>query len=207
MKNAKTAKLMFRWSLLTSVLIAMVWGVWYFIEGSIPTLRYIRMTDSWTISLPFVISYCWSVVFGPLISVTLVSLLRSQRVNKLINDQCGSLCVLGWFAYLGSMLCIMVLGAFSVFDEKLAVWGVGAAGASCLLGGFLIGLISDSGKMMALLFGIFFGTPLSVGLALCNVHFGFGAVIGQIVGTAVSCLLVALIKPNYKKFFQWILVK
>lgn len=74
-------KLMFRWSLLTTGLIALFWTIWYLIAGSVPTITSIKMTDTWTYFLPFGISRWWDILIGPIWSTIIILLLTTFKVK------------------------------------------------------------------------------------------------------------------------------
>jgi len=69
MNKIRRNKLMFRWSLVTAILIALFWVIYYFIIGSVPVVTEIQI-ESFTLLFPFGgISRWWDILIGPIYSV------------------------------------------------------------------------------------------------------------------------------------------
>jgi len=82
MDTEKMKKLMVRWSVLTAGVIALFWGAWYLITGSIPVVTEIRMASNWTIHLPFGISRLSDVAVGPIWSTLLIWIFCKRNEKK-----------------------------------------------------------------------------------------------------------------------------
>ena len=82
MQEEKKHKLMWRWSLITAGTIVLFWTIWYLIAGQVPVTTSIKMTENWTIQLPFSISRWWDVLIGPIWSIVLISLFTNERITK-----------------------------------------------------------------------------------------------------------------------------
>lgn len=78
----KRMELIWRWSLVTGGLIALFWAIWYLIAGEVPVLTNLKMTEEWTLVLPFGISRWWDTLIGPIWSTLLILLFTSQRVRE-----------------------------------------------------------------------------------------------------------------------------
>jgi len=75
----RTQKLMFRWSLVTGGLIALFWAIYSLSTGSVPIVTSVKMTSTWTMSLPFGISRWWDILIGPIWSIIIISFLTKLK--------------------------------------------------------------------------------------------------------------------------------
>ena len=75
----RTKQLMLRWSLVTGGLIALSWVIYYLIAGSVPTVTSMKVTDTWTLSLPFGISRWWDILIGPIWSIIIIYLFTKLK--------------------------------------------------------------------------------------------------------------------------------
>ncbi len=71
----------FLWSLASVAAIAAFWAVWHLIAGSVPTVSMLRLTDSWTINLPFSISRWWDIVGGTLWAAIIAATFGNRAVS------------------------------------------------------------------------------------------------------------------------------
>ena len=73
--------LLWRWPLVTFIVFALFWGIWYFVAGSVPATESVKLTitESWT--LPFAVSRWWDLLFGPAY-VLAILVFRHPEVQK-----------------------------------------------------------------------------------------------------------------------------
>lgn len=69
----KTQTLMFRWSIVLSALIAMFWGIVFYVDGIIPHITTISLTNQWSLMLPFHVSRWFDILLGPIGSIVFVT--------------------------------------------------------------------------------------------------------------------------------------
>ncbi len=72
MNKERRNRLMFRWSLVTAGAIALFWGIWYLIAGSVPT----PSDAGWFGWKPPLISRWWDILIGPIWSIAMIWTLR-----------------------------------------------------------------------------------------------------------------------------------
>jgi len=82
MGNTRKIKLIVRWSLVTAGLIAFFWTIWYLVAGNVPIVTSIKMTETWTIQLPFGISRWWDILIGPIWATAIILISTSERITK-----------------------------------------------------------------------------------------------------------------------------
>jgi len=51
-------------------------------SNKVPVTTSIKMTENWTLHLPFGISRWWDVLIGPIWSIVLISLFTNERITK-----------------------------------------------------------------------------------------------------------------------------
>ena len=81
-ERLKRKVLVWRWSFITALTITGFWTLWYFINGQVPVVTDIKMTEEWILKLPFGISRWWDILIGPIWSIIIISLFANQRVRK-----------------------------------------------------------------------------------------------------------------------------
>src|SRR3989338_8135811 len=81
MENERTFKLVVRWSFLSAVLIALFWTVWYVVNGDVPVVTHIKITDEYNYLLPFRISRWWDILIGPIFSILVILLVTSKQIH------------------------------------------------------------------------------------------------------------------------------
>jgi hypothetical protein len=156
-----------RWSIVTAGLIALFWAIWWLINGSVPVITSIRMTENWTLVLPFGISRWWDILIGPIWSTAIVFLMTNKRVKE---DQ---YLILGLISGIGLILGL-ILGLAYGLGFGLA-YGLGFG----LAGGLVFGLAG--GLALGLVYGLAYG--LGFGLAYGLVFgLGFGLAYGLVFG-------------------------
>jgi hypothetical protein len=174
MNPARRNTLMLRWSVVTAGAIALFWGVWYLVNGSVPVVTSIPLTPKINWNLPFGISRWWDVLLGPLYSVILIDLfsdIMGRFSNKIERENLT----------LGVVLGLIAGVAFGL------VLGLGCAGLviglgfelSLSLAATLYTVDLAHGLLVGLIVGVAFGLVLGLGCA--------GLVVGLIA-------LVALVK-------------
>ncbi len=161
-------KMALRWSIVTAGLIALFWAIWWLINGSVPVVTSIRMTENWTLVLPFGISRWRDILIGPIWSTAIVFLMTNKRVKE---DR---------YLILG-----LILGLVFGLAGGLA-YGLGYG----LAGGLAFGLAGE--LAYGLVFGLGFGLGYGLGFGLTyglagGLIFGlaYGLAGGIIVGLVV----------------------
>jgi hypothetical protein len=148
---------MLRWSLVVGGLIALFWVIYYLIVGSVPTVTSIKMTETWTMSLPFGISRWWDIMFGPIWSIIIIYLLTKLKGK---DDDLVAALVVG----LGVSLIVGLVAGLTV--------GLGAGLGVSLIFGLAAGL----GVSLIVGLGAGLGVSLTVGLG-AGLIFGLVALI------------------------------
>jgi hypothetical protein len=149
----RVKKLIIRWSVVTSALIAAFWLIWYWFAGSVPIMTSIKITESWIIYLPFGISRWWDILVGPIWSTIIILFLTNPRLKD--ADIAAGL----------AASLVVSLGAGLVA-------GLGASLAASLAAGLATGLLVGLGT------GLIFGLGVSLVLSLV---FGLAALIRLII--------------------------
>jgi len=168
-------KLMLKWSIVSSLLIASFWAVSYFINGTVPTTTQIFWDDSGQIvwNLPFAISAWWDIILGPIFSILLVPIYSSSKKEK--HD------------YRSGLICSMIFG-FGIGFPSGFLFSPNIALPFALAGGAVFGLI---GKIR---YGFGYGLAFSLGFGLF-----MGLTYGLIAGLT-ACLIAGLAYGLIKLF-------
>jgi len=82
MTRSRKVKLMVRWSIFSAVLIAAFWTIWYLVAGQVPAVESIKMTETWTIQLPFAMSRWWDILIGPIWSIIIILVVTIGRFQS-----------------------------------------------------------------------------------------------------------------------------
>jgi len=210
-------KLMLRWSILTAVLIALFWTMYYLIVGSVPVVSSIKMTPDSTLTLPFAISRWWDILLGPLFSCIFVLFFTSRRITKdkdLVGINLGASLVVGLFFGLISGLLVVRQGVSpdTGLVSSLAL-GLGVS----LISGLLVvrqGVSPDTGLVgslivgpgVSLVSGLFVGLGVSLALGLgvslvFSLFVGLGASLGAGLVIGLDTLLKYVLSKS-KKFWK-----
>jgi len=78
----KRKKMIVRWSIVTTGLIALFWAIWYLVAGKVPVVASIKVNLDWIYILPFGLSRWWDILIGPIWSVVGILLLTSQTLKE-----------------------------------------------------------------------------------------------------------------------------
>ena len=100
-------RLLFRIPLAVAILIALFWLIWYLVAGSIPTTTSIKMTETWTIVLPFAVSRLWDILFGAIWTFIIVWIATSEKIRK------NEALIFGLVVGLGVGLVVLIRFIFS----------------------------------------------------------------------------------------------
>jgi len=166
-------KLLWRTPLIVAILIAIFWGIWYLITGSIPEVTTVKLAGTKNILLPFAMSRLWDILFGTIWTFIIVWIATNEKIRE----------------YLEPADLVIGLGVGLVFGV-----GLGMAVGLCfglvftLLFGVPAGLIIGGTFTPDLGLGVGLGAWLGGGL-------GAGLGIGLVFGVAVSlgiCLFFGL---------------
>lgn len=65
----KALKITTRCSLAVAVIVAGFWAIWYAINGSVPVVSEIKISELWVYTLPFAVSRWWDIVTIPVLLV------------------------------------------------------------------------------------------------------------------------------------------
>jgi len=153
-------KLMLRWSILTAVLIALFWTIYYLIAGSVPVITSIKMTPDSTLALPFAISRWWDILLGPIFSCIFVLLFTSRKIK-------GEMMVPGLiFGLVVGLICGLVGGLGG---------GLILSVGSGLAGGLILSVGMSNSPHIGL--GVGLGLSLSI-----SIFFSLGAGLGTGLG-------------------------
>jgi len=169
--------LLWRWPLVTFIVFALFWGIWYFVAGSVPATESVKLTitESWT--LPFAVSRWWDLLFGPAY-VLAILVFRHPEVQK--DDE-----------------FVIGLGLGFMFG---AMFGLGFGLMFGVMFGLGLGLVIGLG--LGLVFGAMFGLGFGLGFglvfgAMLGLGFGFG--IGLWVG-----IIWLVTKSFSREFWNWL---
>lgn len=156
-------KLIIRWSLLTSGLIALYWAVFYFSNGEVPCIRYLDVTENWGIPCGN-ISRWWSVLAGPIWSIIFVVLFTNKKVSKIMVAQefpvlTGSAILLTGlmpglsFGFYGTLAFSLGLGLFILLGFGMLLFLPGRRGRDIIMA---TELIIALGTCLGICLGFFF---------------------------------------------------
>ena len=78
--------LLWRWPLVTFIVFALFWGIWYFVAGSVPATESVKLTitESWT--LPFAVSRWWDLLIFAGLALILLPRFR-WRISASSGDR------------------------------------------------------------------------------------------------------------------------
>ena len=146
-------KILIRWAIVSTGLVALFWIIWYLIVGSIPVTDVIKMPNNWMsdnsqIQLPFSVSRWWDIPFAPVWSSIFVLLFTNNKVmkNKDMMFNLITALIAGLIIALGTGLTVTVSLAVALSA------GLGAGLAVALGAGLGIGL--TIGLIVSLITGI-----------------------------------------------------
>lgn len=187
-------KMVLRWSLVTAVLIALFWTVWYLATGSVPVVNEIKITTNRALALPFGVSRWWDVLIGPIWSAIFVFMFTHRRVKEEENLTIG---IFTGLVY--GLMCGILWGlSFGAFT------------------GLVIGVVS--GITVIIIFGLIFrwAVGLLVGLSFGLAYglafgLGYGLVLGLLVVVAFGLALGTVVLLGNRQFWakarDWMLVR
>jgi hypothetical protein len=66
MDSSRRIALIWRWSLVSGVAIALFWAIWWLIAGEVPVVSSIRLTPDLTVNYPYPVSRWFDILNGPL---------------------------------------------------------------------------------------------------------------------------------------------
>lgn len=208
MEKERKQKLLVRWSIVTSSLIALFWAIWFLVAGEVPIITGIKMTENWTYILPFGISRWWDVLVGPIFSTIVIFLVtrKSDEEDKDLSD--GP--VFGLVAGLSAILIVVVGIAIVSGSSPELVTGLSAMLSGVMVFGMILGVLFGIRE------GLAFGLRVVLRFALGTVlGFALGAAIvfGPAVGLAglIILIIIALLKLFYlaifnSRFWNWLMV-
>ena len=102
--KTRQKQLMWRWSVLSSSLIALFWTIYYFTTGSVPIVTSIDLTPTTTIDLPFTISRWWDILIGPIYTIIFVSIFNANTMKR--DEDFNTALVVGLIIGLGVGLVV-----------------------------------------------------------------------------------------------------
>ena len=178
---------MIRFSLIFTGLIALFWFFWHFINGSVPEISSVKISNKLNLELGFSISRWWDVLLVPFWTSLLVWIFTAKNLkdNEPLTDQSFGLCVgliVGFTFGLISLDIGLIMGlVFGLITSSIAFFNNGS------ISGLKAGMGSGLG------FGLVSG--IEIGLAT-------GLIIGLLLSTSVS-LIIFLIYGIY----NWLLAK
>jgi len=183
MDTTKRNKMMLRWSVATATVIAVFWGIWYLINGSVPVVHEIKMAKDWVIVLPFGISRFWDVLIGPVYSTAIILLFTNKSVKK---DE--------------DLVAGLAFGlAFGL------VVGLAFGLAFGLVAGLIVGLIV--GLAFGLIVGLAFGLVAGLAFGLI-VGLAFGLIVGLVAGLIVGLkYLIKNLAPVGRSVSSWLMAR
>jgi len=193
-------KLMLSWSILTAVLIALFWTIYYLTVGSVPVVSSIKMTPDSTLTLPFAISRWWDILLGPLLSCFFALFFTSKKITEdgdlFVGMGVGLGVGLGFGPIVGPVVGLFVSIVVFLF-------------VSCLLGdspfglGVSLGIGLDFGPVLSLVLGLFvsivvgFAVSLVVGLGL-GLSFGLVTLLKYVSSSKFWKTVSAIISRSNK---------
>ncbi|MEK7516471.1 MAG: hypothetical protein AAB562_02640 [Patescibacteria group bacterium] len=203
-------RLVWRWSLLTSIPIALYWGIWYLVHRSIPSQA--LPTENLLASLfPYTISRWWDILIGPIWTTTLILLVTSKKMSdKQIPPTFGVSLLSGGFFIALLFVAPPPIEATSDSPELVALiaacvvllLGLGAAlfkGTTTLWG--VLGMALASGLLFGLVHGILLGAS---GVVLI---LGFGGA-GVVLGAGIRKIFQTLVsKATWQAVGRWLTAK
>lgn len=215
--------LMWRVPLSTALIIALFWGIWYLIVGSVPTVTSVQW-GKWTIQLPFAISRWTDVLFAPIFAFFPVAYFTSMRIATRKESKKSSSLFLRRMVVASAFVLafgLVVVGlTFGLSFGLVAGLFLGGLAAGLLIGGLDVdigladGLIgglrlglSVVGLIFAWGFGLIFGwgIGLVVGFVV-GLIFGLGFGLGVVMGVVIPILprfLSSLCRKAFRKGWYW----
>ena len=157
MNIQRRKKLMIRWTVLSFVLTACFWTSWYLIVGSVPVVKSLKMTENWTLQLPFAISGWTDVLFAPFLFIFIIWLITFEKPKKISEE--------GWVVgiVVGVLVCLCAgvlagINAGIVAGIILSIFAGVLAGISA---GISAGIVA--GIVVSIVVGIVAGIVVGIG--------------------------------------------
>ena len=219
MNKIRRNKLMFRWSIITTVLIAIFWTMYYFIIGSVPIITSIKVTETYSLLLPFGISRWSDILIGPIYPIIIIYIIYcidfyNKNKNKAIDYS-----ILAFNMFICLYLSIMIGLIFNLLlkNTDLSFYIIHILDLSIIIGlasGLAYYLIFHLD--LNLILGIFFGIALSLALSLTFLGIIFGLAYCLVFSLALSLALsltfgLVYLIYNFKfiwiKIINWLIVK
>ncbi|MDD5749739.1 MAG: hypothetical protein PHO91_03065 [Patescibacteria group bacterium] len=204
----KQFQLMWRWSLTSALLIALLWAIYYLIVGAMPEVP----RSGRTVYLPFTLSRWWDILIGPIYSIIVITFFSSNSVRR-DKNLIGSILV-----FFGLIAGLLIFGL--AIDLSL-VLTIGLTIG--LIAGLIFGLIFGLGFSSA--FSLIFSLAFSLGFSLF-VSLGFGLTAGLIAGLIAnlgfglgfglafnlvyglkSVLKFIFSKKTWTRYWNWLMVR
>ena len=176
-------KMMIRFSIMSSILIALFWSAWHLIVGQVPVVTSIQITDSYIYMLQYDISRWWDIVLGPFYSSIFV-LIFTSRVREI--------------GYIEDLDVILNIGLFTGLIIGLFT-GLSAGLFAGLVVGLLAGLFTGGNINTGLVVSLVVG--LSAGL-FASLSAGLFASLSAGLFTGLFIVLVAIIMNLLKVFVR-----
>lgn len=184
--------LIVRWSITTTILAALFWGIWYLAVGTISTTN-IHLGEDWIIKVP----RWWDVPLAPIFPIIFILLLTDQRVreNKDLDREVGLGLGLGLFfvlpgtlglaAYVGLEIMLVAGLASSLF--------FGLLGTSSPIFSLVLNLTTGAGV------SLFYGAAVGLGANLVfSLAIGLGTVLGALIRQPI-------VRRTWIRFRNWLL--
>ncbi len=169
MNWSRKVQLMIRWSILTAMLIAVFWTIWYLIADQVPVVESIKVTGSRTIELPFAMSRWWDILIGPIWSTIFILIVTNERNERQGENEPVS--------------CGIILGSPSGIFLGLGLGDNPALGlflVLCLFVNLSFSLSVRGGLVVSLIFSLVFSLFFSL---------SFGLVLGLYAGLVTGLFL------------------
>jgi len=161
MENIQKNRMLWRIPLVTAILFALFWGIWYLTGSSVPIISELKIDSKTTIQLPFSMSRWWDVLIAPTWAVFLILLFTNNRIRK--DEDLAASLAFGLGVGLVFGLAFFLVGCLIIGLAAFLVTGFGFGLDAGLGAGLVAGLGTGLGAGLA--FGL--GASLAVGLVIC----------------------------------------
>ncbi|MDD4606765.1 MAG: hypothetical protein PHS07_00290 [Patescibacteria group bacterium] len=208
MEAKKILRIMIKVALIAMIAFTLFWGAWYLITGSIPSVETIKMTEGWSIILPFAIPRWTDIPLAGIFACLLVLLFTNKGWHKRYADE------IEWeydyvvTLYVGFLYGIIVgLGAGLICSACDLGAGLGVGLLCGLAVGLFWGPVGGLGFSLACMLGIGLNIGLFYMPALVPVAgLGFGIGVGlKYLFTREFCKKIGhFIEGVYKKISRFI---
>ena len=220
--EARELKMIFRFSILLSAIVALFWVIWYQVVGSVPSVSEVQVLVPRVLRvsyhLPFSTSRAWDVLIGPIGATLLISIVFSKTVRG--SDDGGAVNLALVVALAFGIARLIIGWEYGLIHDLSYVLAAGMVIGLIigLTGGFMPSLVLGSiislasGMIVGIGFGWIYGVTHVLAFCLATIlgaalTRGIIAILAIILNLAFGVVKTLLSGSFYRDAVNWLLVK